>query len=455
MPDSLARSTAGFRGPAFTARSCGEVDVLDDHLFCVDDAGMITGVWPAGDPAVRELVAQLRAAGRLTEAGSGEYFLPGFVDLHVHAPQWPQAGTALDRPLNDWLHSYTFPLEARFADLHFAGRVYQHLVRTLLSQATTTALYFATVHVDASLVLAEVCARLGQRGLVGKVVMDDPQQCPHYYRDADARAAIGSTQEFVERVQQLRTGSRAEVYPVITPRFVPSCTDEALAGLGELAARYGVHVQSHCSESDWEHQHVLDRFGRSDTEVLDGFGLLTEQSVLAHCTHLSQSDAQILVARGAAIAHCPLSNVYFSDAIAPVRRYLDAGVQVGLGTDLSGGYSPSMAHAIRHALVSSRVLRQGVDARVSRGQRGTGEAALNLNEAFWLATAGGGEALSLPIGRLAPGYSWDAQLVATSSDAGLPVFDDSDPLDLLARIILVGGPEQIRRVWVAGREVVC
>src|SRR6185437_2811951 len=94
----------------------------------------------------------------------GQYFLPGFVDLHVHAPQWAQSGTALDIPLYDWLNTYTFPIESKFSDLEFAKNVYEDVVNTLLANGTTTALYFATVHKEASFLLAEICANKGQRG---------------------------------------------------------------------------------------------------------------------------------------------------------------------------------------------------------------------------------------------------------------------------------------------------
>ena len=102
------------------------------------------------------------------------YLLPGFVDLHVHAPQWAQSGTALDIPLHEWLNTYTFPLESKFADLTFAQQVYDELVTQLLANGTTTMpFYFATIHYEASRRLAEICAEKGQRGLIGKVVMDD------------------------------------------------------------------------------------------------------------------------------------------------------------------------------------------------------------------------------------------------------------------------------------------
>jgi len=157
--------------------------------------------------------------------------LPGMVDLHVHAPQWPQSGKALDVPLETWLQEYTFPLEARYGDAGFATSVYDSVVRTLLANGTTTAMYFGTIHAVGNQVLAERCLALGQRALVGKVAMDEPSQCPPYYKDDSAAEGIAETARFIDWLRQHPDNAQQRVLPVITPRFIPSCTDELLRGL--------------------------------------------------------------------------------------------------------------------------------------------------------------------------------------------------------------------------------
>lgn len=241
-------------GTAFTSRSLKEVAVLKDHLFCIDEQGMIAKVLRPEEAHLVDVDMPI------TTLPEGQFLLPGFIDLHVHAPQWAQSGTALDLPLYDWLNTYTFPLEAKFSDVDFAEKVYTHLVDTLLANGTTTVLYFASIHKEASYKLAEICAKRGQRGLVGKVVMDDAQENPDFYRDASTAEALQDTEEFIIAVKELAKSVKQGVYPVVTPRFIPSCTDEALQGLGELAKKYDTHVQSHCSESDWAHGFVKDRF---------------------------------------------------------------------------------------------------------------------------------------------------------------------------------------------------
>ena len=224
-----------FRGTAFTSSTPQEVSALEDCLFCLDAEGMIRRILKPQDAYYGTVLAAYSGTKKFHELAEGQYFLPGFIDLHIHAPQWAQAGTAMDIPLHDWLETYTFPLEAKFADLDFARKVYQDLVTTLLANGTTTALYFATVHKEASYLLAQICADKGQRGLVGKVVMDDKEENPEYYRDESTEAALADTESFIQLVQELDRTTKQGVYPVVTPRFIPSCTDEALAGLGKLA----------------------------------------------------------------------------------------------------------------------------------------------------------------------------------------------------------------------------
>lgn len=487
-------------GPAYTSETETHVAHRPRSLYLIDHAGVIAAVLTPDDPDYTAVRADMARLGRLTTLADGQVLLPGFCDLHLHAPQWAQAGAALDEPLERWLGRYTFPTEARFVDLAYADRAHRHLVDATLARGTTSVLYYDTIDRAAAVNLAQVCAERGQRGFVGKVVMDDPDANPDYYRET-AEQAIERTERFIGEVRALadeagRTGRAGSspaaatgatdadadvdgvrgagaqtaasapdgraaldpappiVQPVITPRFIPSCTDAALEGLGALAAKYRCFTQSHCSESDWEHAAVRERYGRSDTEALDMFGLLTDRTVMHHCVYLSESDADLFARRGAAVAHCPLSNVYFANAVAPIRRYRGQGVTVGLGTDISGGYDPSVHAMVRLAAIVSRNLASGVDARLGAGERGgVPEALMTLDQAFYLATVGGAEALNIRAGRLEPGYAWDVQLVDVHAPGNdLPVFEsDEDPAITFQKIMNLSTPANIRAVWVQGR----
>lgn len=434
------------RGTWFHAPEAGRIEVLHDAIVVVDREGQIDAVLHPGDAGYDE------AAADAVEIGG--YLLPGFVDLHVHAPQYAQLGQALDEPLEVWLGKYTFPLEARYADLDFARPRYDALVRDLLSSGTTTAMYFATVHLEATKLLAELALEWGQRALIGKVVMDDPAANPADYRDASTDAALAETRAFVEFVRSHPGNADGRVLPVITPRFIPSCTDEGLRRLGALAAETRAHVQTHCSESDWAHGHALERYGETDTSALAGFGLLTRRTVLAHSNFITDADMDTIHDHGSAVAHCPVSNAYFANAVFPLRRALAAGLHIGLGTDISGGPISSIFEAARATVMASRMLETGVDPMLPQAGRGSPDSAVSIATAFHLATAGGGVALDLPIGRFAPGYRFDAMAIDPDAPAGgIRLFGEREPNAILEKILYTATRANIAHVWVDGQRV--
>ena len=428
------------------------LQVIDDAVIAVDGSGLITAVESASTEAGADL---LRSGADQLHAPSGSVLIPGLVDLHVHAPQWPQLGTGLDLPLQRWLFEYTFPLEARFADLAFARPVWADLVDGLLRHGTTTATYFATVDVAATTALAQVAADAGQRAFVGRVAMDHPEGTPEWYRDASLDAGVRASARSIDEIAAIDAG-RGLVRPIVTPRFTPACTDDLLRGLGALAASTGTLVQTHCSESDWAHGYALERFGTTDTAALDAFGLLRGGTVLAHANHVTDADAGLIQARGAGIAHCPLSNAYFANAVLPVRRLVDRGVRIGLGTDVAGGASPSLLRQTHETVTASRYLTDGVDRTKPASERGVPGSAIDTTYAFWLATLGGASVLGIPVGLIAPGYRFDAVLIeATSRRGSMRVFPDLDsPERTFEKVARAAGPMDIVGVWVDGRRVV-
>ncbi len=454
-------------GSLFHTPEYGSFELLERALVELDDAGFIERVTLPGDAGYDERVAAARAAdeldpGSLLELTDGRYGLPGFVDLHVHAPQWPEAGVALDEPLDVWLDQRTFPLEARVSDPFFAHGVSLDLAETFLSRGTTTALYFGSAHLEGSWGLARACTEAGQRAVVGKVVMDDPAANPAFYRDASPEQALADTEDFIAAVERHAARSAANdprfpgLFPAVTPRFIPSCTEAALRGLGEIAAAHDAYVQSHCDESQWQSGVARERFGTSDAEALADFGLLKRKTIMAHGTFLLDGEAEIFRATGTALAHCPISNAYFGNAVCPVRRIHGQGVTIGLGTDISGGFSPSLYDNIRMAVMASRILEDGVDARVPSERRGAGEPSrISAVEALYLATKGGGEALDLPIGSFEVGRALDMQVIDLKRPfadlTGNGVF--TSPADQLERILYLATPENIRTVWVQGQQV--
>ena len=187
-PDDLRGKV--LTGVFFHAPEPDRIECLREPLIELDGTGAIATVTRSIDPDYVFLRHAAQEAGRLTALPG--IVLPGLVDLHVHAPQYPQLGKALDVPLEVWLQRHTFPLEARYADLAFARRSYSALVDNLLANGTTTAMYFATLHDEATRLLVDICIDRRQRALVGRVAMDNPAECPAFYRDPSAASAIAA-----------------------------------------------------------------------------------------------------------------------------------------------------------------------------------------------------------------------------------------------------------------------
>lgn len=444
-----------FKGSFFHTKEYGKLEFLKDALIEVDNKGIIKNVLKSDDSNYQTKLEFAKNNFEFIELEEHQYFLPGFIDLHVHSPQWPQAGIALDEPLNVWLDECTFPLEAKYEDINFAREVYSDLVKQLLARGTTTVMYFATIHKEASIELAKICSKLGQRGLVGKVVMDDKNMNPEFYRDNSTEDALKDTEEFILRVKEIAKDTIQGVYPVVTPRFVPSCTEKALKGLGELAKKYDSYIQSHCSECQWEHDFVFEKYSLRDTEVLEKYGLLKEKSVMAHCNFLNESDANIFIKNNSSIAHCPISNAYFANSVLPVQKLKQQGVEIGLGTDISGGFSPSLYENIRQSVMVSRILEDGVDSKKNSSERGVANSRISVVEAFYLATTGGGKALKLPLGVIEEGYICDLQVIDTKvKNNTLPDFGVfTNPEQLLQKILYLSTVENIKKVYVQGNLV--
>ncbi|KAG5490468.1 hypothetical protein JKF63_00588 [Porcisia hertigi] len=446
-----------FLGTVFETPNRHALNIIKDALVIVRCGVIEQVINPETDAAAyASALKEASDAGYLTRLKKGQYLIPGLIDLHVHAPQWPQLGMALDKPLEVWLQQYTFPLEARYKDLEFAERSYTGLVSALLANGTTTVAYYASIHLESSVLLARICLEKGQRAVVGRVAMDLVDQCPEYYRDASPQESVALSEAFVQQVRALPGNAEGLVLPAVVPRFIPSCTDEALRGLGELAKKYDCHIQTHCSESDWEHNYVIQRYGKHDAFALDDFGLVTRRTVLAHSVFLSTDDMKLIKERKACVAHCPLSNIYFSGAVFPLRKALNMGVHVGMGTDISGGPSASLFDACRYSLAASRALESGTDPSLVLKERSQyHDVRVSTVEVFFVATANGGISLDLKIGRIAPGYLFDALVIDTTiPNTSLTVFDGVDTLeDVFQKIVYNAASQNVVQTYVNGSLV--
>ena len=267
-----------------------------------------------------------------------------------HAPQYKFAGTGMDLPLLQWLERYTFPTEATFASAERARDVYAKTVARCVAAGTTTSVYFATIHRHSSVILAETTSGVGQRAYVGKVSMN--RNSPADLCEGDEAAA--EEEAFIKHVLDMGNGL---VTPIVTPRFVPSCTGELMRALGALADKYNVPIQSHISENKDEIAWVaaLHPECKSYADVYKQHGLWNKQTIMAHGCHLTEDEVKLCKEDAVGISHCPNSNFSLCSGWLDVRRLIDAGVKVGLGTDVAGGYSSSMLDAMRQAIIASTV----------------------------------------------------------------------------------------------------
>ncbi|XP_043652718.1 guanine deaminase [Drosophila teissieri] len=439
-----------FFGNVVHTKSFSEFESFESGFLVVDDCGKIIGVgqdyqaWASSNPTQAKGLIEVQLSDY-------QFLMPGFVDCHIHAPQFAQLGLGLDMPLLDWLNTYTFPLEAKFSNQQYAQKVYQGVVEATLRCGTTLASYFATNHLESTLTLAREAVRQGQRALIGKVCSNC--NSPDYYVET-AEEAVNATVAFVDGVRKL--GSPL-VMPTITPRFALSCSKELLKGLGDVAKRFDLHIQSHISENLAEIEVVKGIFKTSYAEAYDDAGLLTNKTVMAHGVHLEDEEVALLKIRGCSVAHCPASNTMLSSGLCDVQRLVSAGVNVGLGTDVSGGNSVSIQDALLRALEVSKHL----DFFKKQNIRGTGVAKtqdpnyiqLKYKQALYLATLGGAKALSLDqlTGNFVLGKEFDALLVDVSIvEKSLRRLSVDE---LVEKFIYTGSDRNIVEVFVAGKRI--
>ncbi|KAF4998352.1 hypothetical protein FGRMN_3232 [Fusarium graminum] len=453
-----------FVGTFISSKNPKELNYHHDSLVCVDEEGRIVKVDTEGvsqdqigDRLLKTLGWELSEVN-LYIAKPGEFFFPGFVDSHVHASQYPNVGIFGKTTLLDWLEKYTFPLEASLKDLGKARRVYGSCVRRTLSHGTTTAAYYATIDVAATNLLADLCLELGQRALVGRVCMDVPDICPDYYRDESVEEGLEKTRQTIQHVQKIDPEFKL-VSPVLTPRFAPTCSRESMKGLAKIQKELDLPVQTHVSENEGECDLVAKLFPESEsyTHVYDDCGLLTSRTILAHAIHLSEKEAKLIAQRGSKISHCPCSNSSLTSGSARVRWLWDKGITVGLGTDMSGGYSPSILEAARQAALVSRHVAMGLQEEKERSK-------LTVEEVLYLATRGGAEVVGLgdKIGGFEEGMEWDAQLIRLGSvdqdgiaaeDGNVSVFGWETWEEKVAKWLFNGDDRNVQSVWVRGRKV--
>ena len=401
-------------------------EVLENGYVTVDAEGRVVAVSSSLTESDREDAEVIDFGDRL--------LIPAMNDMHVHAPQVHNQGVAMDMELLPWLQNYTFPEESKYADVHYAERMYRRFLHTQWLFGTMRSVVFATVHTESTRMLMKLYQEAGMGALVGKVAMN--RNCPDALCE-DVKAAVEGNEQLIAEFNQ----PDALVRPIITPRFVPSCTPELLKACGELANKYQMPVQSHLSENTSEIAWVQDLEKESTCygDAYNRYGLFGQTpTIMAHCVWTEGEELELMKRQGVMVAHCPTSNLNIASGLAPVRTFLDEGLRIGLGSDISGGHDLNMFRMMVYAIQVSKM----------HYQHDHNKSFLTLPEVFWIATKSAGSFFG-KVGSFEPGYDFDALVI---NDSVLYPSEYS-LLHRLERFIYLGDDRQIEHRFCRGKEI--
>lgn len=441
LASPASATLSAIRGPLldfvadpFFSSQLESVRYLPDGLIILE-AGKIKDL---GD---YEALSQLYGDLQITTY-SEQLIVPGFIDLHTHYPQTEMIG-AYGAQLMEWLETYTFPTEARFADPDHARQIAAFFLDQLLHHGTTTALVLTTIFPHSVDVLFEEAAQRNMRIIAGQVLMS--RNAPEYLLN-EPQAAYQQTRT---QIQQWHRQGRA-LY-AITPRFAITSTPEELQLAGQLKAEFpDVFVHTHMSENPQEIQLTAALFPDSQDylHVYEQFGLVSDRTVLAHCIHLDNSTFQRLSTAGAAIAFCPTSNLFLGSGLFKLDQAKSPAhpIKVGLATDVGAGTSFSMLQTMAAAY---KVLQL-------QGQN------LSVFQALYLATTGAAKALGIDdvIGSFDVGKEADF-VVLNLQATPLMALRNSQPhaqtLDEVAEkafaMMILGDERAVAATYVSGRKM--
>ena len=438
LPD---RPPFELRARVLTPLATGGIADHPDGIVEVGADGRIAWVGDAGARSPREGAEPIDLRPLVV--------LPGMVDLHAHLPQLPNAGLGAGLDLLTWLERYIFPLERRFDDAEDAARLAPAAFRTFAAAGTTTLVAYGAVFkasMDGAFHAAE---EHGIRAVLGKVMMDRITYDESIDRSTILDRSLRESEELISRWHGADDGRLGYA---VTPRFAVSCTPEMLRESAALAARTGAWWQTHVSEDAGEIEEVRRLFpeARDYVDVYDRAGGLGPRTILAHAIHLNDRELARLVETDTRVAHCPASNLFLASGIMPLARYHEAGLGVGLGSDVAGGPDPSIFSVMQVGAYAQAALRTVA-----------GEARPVLAPLDWLrlGTFDGAKALglehsigSIETGKQADLIAVDPRLTAARRD--LP-YDPArvEAAEVMSRLIFRAHPDMVRGAWVRGRRL--
>ncbi|WP_449548150.1 guanine deaminase [Lelliottia amnigena] len=426
---------AAIRGPVLTFTGDPFKQVPDEVMVYEPDGivafggGKITHFGPA-----EVIEKQLPPDIEITNYGPDSLISAGFLDSHVHFPQTPMIG-AFGEQLLDWLNTYTFPMERRYADKTFASAVAKMFLNECLKNGITTSCVYCTVYPQSVDALFEEADRLGMRIAGGKVMMD--RNAPDYLLDT-AQTSYEESKALIEKWH----GHNRIMY-AITPRFAPTSSPEQLAVAGALWDEYPdcymqTHIAENLEEIEWVKSLFPERKGYLD--VYDHYGLCRPRAVFGHGIHLTEDELCTMHQTGSAIAHCPTSNFFLGSGFFNARLAMqeERPVRVGIGTDLGAGTSFSMLTTLNEAYKAAQL----------------NDYALTAAQAYYMATRGTAHAMYIDdkVGSIAPGMEADIVVLDMKST---PIIDYrmqfvKDIHEALFVQMTLGDDRAIQATYIAG-----
>jgi len=419
-----------YKGQILFTPSPDTFEVIENGYIAVDDDGKIEGVYNDVPETLRKY--------EVIDFGD-KLLIPGMYDLHVHAPQYRNEGMAMDLELLPWLEKYTFPEETKYKDIAYAKVMYSHFVKDMLKEGTLRAAVFATIHPESTKVLAHLFDDAGMGAMIGLVGMN--RNCPQELSNG-VDEVVNDTLKLVEEVKTMPL-----VDAIVTPRFVPSCTSEMLAALGALACEKQLPVQSHLSENKSEIAWVKELEPQSSCygDAYYRYGLFGHTpTLMAHCVYTDGEELELMKRQGVMVVHCPTSNCNVASGIAPIRKFLDAGIPVALGSDISGGHHLSIFRVMQYAQQMSKLKYADTGGKMPF---------LSLCEVFFLATKSGGSFFG-NVGSFEHGYDFDALVIddaplnAANNEVGCQQYSLQQRLE---RFVYLGDSGMIKHRFVKGK----
>jgi len=399
---------------------------IEDGLLLLDGGNIVSlQTWQAGRHQL--------ADERMVTDYRGKLIVPGFVDTHIHYPQTEMIG-AFGEQLLEWLQQYTFPVESQYHCPQYAAKMSSFFLQQLLSNGTTTALVFGTVHPQSVEALFSAAETLNMRLIAGKVMMD--RNAPDTLTETPEQS-YQQTRELIERWH-----NRGRLSYALTPRFAPTSSPELLARVCQLKKEYpDIWLHTHLSENPQEVAWVKALFPDYGgyLDVYHQYHLTGRRSVFAHCLHLEDKEWDCLYHTDSAVAFCPTSNLFLGSGLFNLKTCWEKGVKLGIGTDVGAGTTFNMLKTLGEAYKVGQLQHYKLAAC----------------EAFYHATLGGAQALDLHdrIGNFMPGKEADFVVLdpGVSALQRMRYANSSDIWEKLFVLMTLGDDRNIACTWVNGQ----